>query len=112
MTTMPAGQEPHGEPVRAGAGNTPTPTPSSARDLARKRLEARRGLTGHLVAYVVINLFLIGVWAMTGRGYFWPIWVIAGWGVGLVLNAWDVLWRRPITEADIDAELKRGGPRD
>ena len=34
-------------------------------------------------AYVVINAFLIGVWAVTGAGYFWPGWVLAGWGVGL-----------------------------
>ena len=107
MTSMPAGQEPQGA-VPPDRGGPAQPVSPSARDLARKRLEARRGLTGHVVAYVVINLFLIVVWALTGRGYFWPIWVIAGWGVGLVLNAWDVLWRRPITEADIDAELHRG----
>ena len=110
MTTMPAGQEPVPSDRGDQAGG---PSAANAREQARKRVEARRGLTGHVVAYVVINAFLIGVWAMTGRGYFWPIWIIAGWGIGLVLNAWDVLWRRPITEADIDAELHRGrGPQD
>ena len=39
---------------------------------ARKRLEARRGFTSNAVAYVVINAFLIGIWALTGAGYFWP----------------------------------------
>jgi hypothetical protein len=75
---------------------------------ARKRLQERRDFGSHLVAYVVVNAFLIGVWAMTGAGYFWPAWVLAGWGVGLVLHAWEVFFRRPITEADIDDEVRRG----
>jgi hypothetical protein len=75
---------------------------------ARKRLEARRGFMSDAVAYVVINALLIGIWAFTGAGYFWPAWVLAPWGAGLVLHAWDVFVRQPITEADIDRELRRG----
>jgi len=44
---------------------------------------------------------------MTGGGYFWPAWVIAGWGVGLVLHGWEVFVRRPITEADIEQEMRK-----
>jgi hypothetical protein len=75
----------------------------------RKHLEERRDFSSHLVAYVVVNAFLIGVWAMTGTGYFWPAWVLAGWGAGLLLHAWNVFWRRPVTEADVDTELRRHG---
>jgi len=78
------------------------------RTQARKRLEKRRDFATHVVAYVVVNLMLIGIWAVTGAGYFWPAWVLFGWGVGLVLNAWDVYFRRAITEADIDREVARG----
>jgi hypothetical protein len=77
------------------------------REAARRRLQTRRDFGSHLVSYVVVNAFLIGVWAVTGGGYFWPVWVIACWGMGLVLHAWDVFWRQPLTEADIDAELER-----
>jgi hypothetical protein len=77
------------------------------RDRARERLEARRDFGSHVAAYVVVNAFLIVIWAFTGAGYFWPVWILAGWGVGLVLHAWEVFFRRPITEADIDAELSR-----
>jgi hypothetical protein len=77
------------------------------REAARRRVQARRDFGGHLAAYVVINTFLVLVWAITGAGYFWPVWVIAAWGIGLVLHAWDVFLRRPVTEADIDAELHR-----
>jgi 2TM domain len=79
----------------------------SEREAARKQVQARRDFGSHLVAYVVINAFLVAVWAITGAGYFWPAWVIAGWGIGLVLHAWDVFWRKPVTEADIDNELRR-----
>jgi hypothetical protein len=73
---------------------------------ARKRVERKRKFRGDLVAYVVINAFLVGVWAATGDGYFWPGWVMAGWGVLLLLDGWNAYYRRPITDADIDRELR------
>jgi hypothetical protein len=76
------------------------------RDEARRRVQERRGLQGSLVAYVVINAFLVGVWAVAGGGYFWPGWVLAGWGVAMVLGFWDYV-RGPVTEADVDRELDR-----
>ena len=85
------------------------PTDDQAmRDLAFKRVKERRDFQGHLVAYVVVNLFLWGVWAMTsGVGsYPWPVWVTLGWGIGVVMNWWGVT-RRPITSDDVDEELTR-----
>jgi hypothetical protein len=32
--------------------------------------------------------------------------VLAGWGVLLALDAWNVYFRRPLTEKDIDQELR------
>ena len=77
------------------------------RERIRKRLQDRRDFGSHLVAYVVVNTFLVLMWALTGAGYFWPAWVIATWGAGLVLHAWDTFLRRPVTDADVDAELRR-----
>ena len=88
------------EPGRGGPA-------SDERERARQRVQGRRDFASHAVAFVVINAFLVGVWAFTGAGYFWPVWVLAGWGAGLVLHAWDTFVRRPITEADIDAEMRR-----
>ena len=73
---------------------------------ARKRVEKKRKFKGDVVAYVVINTFLIGVWAVTGFGYFWPGWVLAAWGVFLLLDAWNLYYRRPITEDDIEREMR------
>jgi hypothetical protein len=78
----------------------------SPRAEARKHIEKRRALQGGLVAYVVVNAFLVAVWAMSGGGYFWPVWVMAAWGLGMVFGVWDYL-RRPVSEADVDAELRR-----
>jgi len=60
-----------------------------------------------VVPYAVINMFLIGVGAVTRSGYFCSAWVLAGWGVLLLLDAWNVLHRRPITDEDLDRELRR-----
>ena len=80
---------------------------ASDRERARKRLQDRQDFGAHVVAFCVVNAFLVGVWAVTGAGYFWPVWVLAPWGVGLVLHAWETFARRTITEADIEAELQR-----
>ena len=86
----------------------PTPVSDEEREHARKRLQDRRDFTSHVVAFIVINAFLIGVWALTSPGgYFWPVWVLAGWGTGLVLHAYETFVHRPITEADVDDELRR-----
>jgi fatty acid desaturase len=75
---------------------------------ARRRVEKRRKFRADLVAYVVINAGLIAVWAATGFGYFWPGWVLGGWGVLLLLDAWNTFYRRTVTESDIEEELNRG----
>ena len=77
------------------------------REQARKRVEKKHKFRGDVVAYVIVNLFLIGTWAVTGAGYFWPGWVLAGWGVLLLLDAWNLYFRRPITESEIDEEIRR-----
>jgi len=48
---------------------------------------ARTAFVVHARTYVVVNVFLVAVWAMTGAGYFWPAWVILGWGLAVVLQA-------------------------
>jgi hypothetical protein len=86
----------------------PTDDEQALRDLAFKRVKEKRDFQGHVVAYVVVNLFLWGVWAMTsGIGsYPWPVWVTLGWGIGVVMNWWGVV-RRPITSEDVDQEMTR-----
>ena len=37
-----------------------------------------------VAAFLAVNLVLIVIWAATGAGYFWPIWPLLGWGIGLI----------------------------
>jgi len=82
-------------------------TEHSERAVARRQLEKKRKFRSDLVAYVLINAFLVGIWLFSGRGYFWPGWVLGGWGVAILLAAWEVFVRRPVTEADVERELQR-----
>jgi len=38
------------------------------------------------VKYLVVNAFLVFVNLMTTPNYLWVLWVIAGWGIGLILT--------------------------
>jgi hypothetical protein len=86
-------------------------SPEGLRDQALRSLKKRRDLHAHEFAYVTINLLLWGVWAIIGitsHSWFpWPLLVSLGWGVGLAFNAWDVHFRRPITEAELRRETER-----
>ena len=78
------------------------------RDKAVQRLKKRRDFHAHLLVYVLVNGFIVLIRALTGAaGFFWPLFFIAAWGIGLVMNAWDVYWRREITEQDIQHEMER-----
>lgn len=79
----------------------------SERDQAVSRLKKRRDFQGHLVTYIIVNAAVWAVWAATGAGYPWPAWVSGGWAIGLLLNAWDVYFRSPITEAEVQREIER-----
>ena len=61
----------------------------SDRERVRAQLEAQRKFRADVFAYLVVNLLLIGAWLVTGAGYFWPGWVLAGWGALLLLDGWD-----------------------
>ena len=37
----------------------------------------------HARAWFLVNLFLVGVWALAGFGSFWPAWPALGWGLAL-----------------------------
>jgi uncharacterized membrane protein len=69
------------------------------REIATRRVRRRRGFYWHLSVYIIINLMLLAIWYFTGRGYFWPGWVLLGWGIALVFNAVAVF-----TKGDIGSE--------
>jgi hypothetical protein len=53
---------------------------------AEQRVSDRSHLLQHIGSYIIINGFLVVVWALTGHGYPWFLWVMAGWGIGLAAH--------------------------
>jgi len=79
-------------------------------DKAVRQLKKKRDFRGHLLVYVLVNTFLVVIWLVTGQhGFFWPVFFIAVWGIGVIMNAWDVYGRQEITEEDIHREMDRLG---
>jgi hypothetical protein len=85
------------------------------RNFARQQLKKKQGFKNYLVVYAGVTGLVTTVWFLTSPGsYFWPIWVIFGMGIGAVatgLDAYGTNWSKPITEADVDAEVERLGRR-
>ena len=76
------------------------------RERAVKRLKKRRDFHGHVLVYLLVNAFLVVIWAVTSPdGFFWPVFPIVGWGIGVVMNAWDVYFAEDITEEQITREM-------
>ena len=76
------------------------------RERALERIKKKREFGAHLLSFVLVNGFLIVMWAtVAGGGFFWPMFPIAGWGIGLIFHAWDVYKAEP-TEAEINREME------
>ena len=81
--------------------------PDERREAAIARITDKRDFRNHAVIYGAVNILLVVIWAASGAGYFWPIWPIAGWGIGLALHAWRTFGQKPISEAAIIEEMHR-----
>ncbi|MGW4463762.1 2TM domain-containing protein [Micromonospora sp. NBC_01796] len=52
------------------------------------------GLWSHVVSYVVANAAQVVVWwIFDPEHFFWPLWSILAWGVGLAFHIWAVYRR-------------------
>ena len=88
--------------------STPSEKSVDEREQARTRIKKRRDLRTHAVVYLLVNAAVVGIWVATGaHGFFWPVFLIVFWGIGLVMNAWDVFVSTDISEQDIDREVSR-----
>lgn len=87
-------------------GMPPLESEEQLRDRALKRLQDKRGLQAHVVAYVTVNLLIVAIWAVSGGGFFWPMFPLLGWGIGLAFNIWAVVSPEPGPDA-VRAEMER-----
>jgi hypothetical protein len=81
------------------------------RAYALKQIKKKQDFRQYLWVYVFVSILVTAIWFFTTpAGPFWPFWVHFGMGIGAVaagLDAYGVLGRKPISEADIDAEVER-----
>ncbi|SNQ47656.1 2TM domain-containing protein (fragment) [Frankia canadensis] len=53
------------------------------------------GLWSHVLSYILANLVQVALWAtLTPDHFFWPLWSIVAWGIGLGFHVW-AFYRRP-----------------
>ena len=84
----------------------PTEGDDDLRARAIGRLEERRQFWAHLTAYVLVNGGLVVIWSLTGAAFFWPIFPILGWGIGLFFHGWETFSGGP-KEDRIRREMER-----
>ncbi|MBN2028264.1 MAG: 2TM domain-containing protein [Actinobacteria bacterium] len=112
-STVKPGQAPSPAPTQAGAQSPPVPVPPTAyraasaspplppaapgqeaetpEEIAERRVKQRLELWWHLGSYVIVNGFLVIVWAISGGGYPWFVWVMVGWGIGVAFHIMQYL---------------------
>ena len=107
---------------QASAAQTRADLKALFRDLpwdprTRARSEAfwgfqRRILHAHTAAYAAVNSGLVGIWAATGAGDFWPAGSLGGWGAFLG-GHWAIAYaiRRSRGASSGRASLRSGSAR-
>ncbi len=63
----------------------PVTAPTSAKPVRPRRRHQELGK--HASVFLLVNVLLLGIWAASGGGYFWPVWPLLGWGLGLAKHA-------------------------
>jgi 2TM domain len=83
--------------------------PGEAREQAIQRLKLKqdfKGLAGGGALAIVVTTI---IWALGEGGYYWPIWVILGVAIALVVQGWKAYGpSNRITEADVQREMAKG----
>ena len=83
-------------------------TEETLRTRAVAALKKRRDFRAHLLIYVLVNSAFVATWALTSRdSFFWPIFPLVFWGIGVVMNAWDVYVAGDFTEDEIQHQMHR-----
>lgn len=83
----------------------PTDVPATYLQAATQ-LQRWRDFGSDAAAYVVINVIFMMIWVATGRGFFWPIFPLIGWGIGLSAQHFNVVLRGQITDEDVRRALR------
>lgn len=86
-----------------------TDSTDALRQAAEKRLKDQAGFWRLLGIFVIVWLILTAVWALSGAGYFWPVWAIFGMSIALLFVGWAAFGPRAKqpSEERIQQEMHR-----
>ena len=55
--------------------------------LAKRRVILKKALRWHVIIFIAVNALLCVIYFLTTPdGYFWPMWSLFGWGIGLIVH--------------------------
>jgi len=81
----------------------------NARELAIQRLKLKQDFKGILAGGILAVIVAVVIWALGEGGYFWPMWVMLGVAIGIVVQGWKAYGPgNRITEDDVRREMERG----
>jgi hypothetical protein len=83
------------------------PTDDELRVIARKTAEKKAGFYTHLAIYGVVNLFLIAIWYITGAGFPWFVFILFGWGIGIVAHYMSTFHGEGYVEGLTEKEFRK-----
>lgn len=70
---------------------------------AKKQVEEIKGFYGNLVAFIVVNAFLIFINLKYSPEYLWFLWCVFGWGIGVVFHGFKAFNYTPFLGKDWEA---------
>lgn len=79
------------------------------RAAAVKRIKAKRDFWQMLGIFVIVALILTAIWALSGGGYFWPIWAMFGMGIAALFAGFGAYGpsSAPPSQQQIDDEIRK-----
>ena len=85
---------------------------TALRDEARAQLKRKREFRISIAVFLLINALLWILWLLSddrgdANGIPWPLWVTAFWGFGMALSAWNIYGQKPISESEVDEEMRK-----
>ncbi len=80
-----------------------------ARELAIQRLKLKQDFKGIAGGGALAVVVTVVIWALGEGGYFWPMWVMLGVAIALVVQGWKAYGpSNRITEEDVQREMRGG----
>ena len=77
------------------------------REREARQIVRRRAFLLHLAVFAATNVFIFVVWLLVGGGFPWFLFVLFGWGIGLVAHGAAAYLMADATDVVLAREQKR-----